>query len=178
MSTAARAALITAQTLMCAALVGCAAAPPTPTATMSLAPGQAPVSLAGDEVHRRWGAPPNRDDRAPEAQEVGAEPVNEGSQGDPEADPTRSKLNEGFLNVQRSADQCLSRAMKRDGEVPVSKVRVRLRIKGDGRVERLALDDALDDSIFGRCLKSHTDRWRFAAWEGAPVEVTRIFVFQ
>lgn len=159
------------------ATTGCASAPETALSQAGPAPGQAPVSLASPDMHQKWGAAPEATIPTPPrpAAEDAVEPVREHTRT---KDPTRDMLAAGFQNIRRSTDQCLARYLKRNGEVPTSRLHLQLTIRGDGKVARMTMDRELSGTVFGTCLRSHMDRWHFDAWGGEPIKVARIFILE
>ena len=153
----------------------CATTPAPPPPRQPI-PGVAPVSMADESMHQTWS---QRSRHNQNARTCAAEtqPMGQNARALP-AQPERAALREGFLNVERSVGQCLSRVMKRDGELPAEKISVLLTIAGSGQVKAMQIDRTLRKTPFGKCLKAHSDRWRFEPWAGAPIKVRRSFVLE
>ena len=86
---------------------------------------------------------------------------------------SREHLSEGFRNIRRSVDQCITRHVKGGSDFPMSKVRVEVTVQGSGRVSRLKMHWKINQTVFGRCMRAHLSRWRFAAFQGQPIRVAQ-----
>jgi hypothetical protein len=91
---------------------------------------------------------------------------------------TRADLLAGFKSVRRSARHCLERSLKAQVPLPKSKVKVTVTILGSGRVDSVSMDQAVRNTPFGACMKSHRGRWKFPRFGGRPMQVSKIFVLQ
>jgi outer membrane biosynthesis protein TonB len=163
-------------------LLGCAQAQSARRAQVAPTQEARPVASAAPEA-RPARAQPSASTATRQAARQEVEPVAQAAPGDPQAQaaqplprrPDRRALLEGFSHIRRSTQQCLERYKKRHTTAPVEKLRVEIKVQRDGSVSQLRVDRAVRGTSFGRCLKAHADRWRFAPFSGEPIQVARSF---
>ena len=87
---------------------------------------------------------------------------------------------QGMQNVMASVGACRERHIMRGGALSEDRVEVTLEILPTGRIGEFALAPrSLVDTDFGRCMNSHTRRWRFPPFQQSePMEVRTPFLLQ
>lgn len=68
--------------------------------------------------------------------------------------------------------------MKREGSLPKGKVKLALTVVASGEVTGVGIDPEVQDTLFFNCLQSHRTRWKFKAFSGSPLQLTKSFVLQ
>lgn len=91
---------------------------------------------------------------------------------------SKEEIAEGFGNVRNSVTQCLERHLKREGTLPKGKVKLALTVVASGEVTGVGIDPEVQDTLFFNCLQSHRTRWKFKAFSGSPLQLTKSFVLQ
>jgi hypothetical protein len=91
---------------------------------------------------------------------------------------SKEEIAEGFGNVRNSVTQCLERHLKREGSLPKGKVKLALTVVASGEVTGVGIDPEVQDTLFFNCLQSHRTRWKFKAFSGSPLQLTKSFVLQ
>lgn len=73
----------------------------------------------------------------------------------------------------RGLKSCLERHLKREGESAVEskKVTISFRIHNDGVPQRIRLSGGMRQSVFGMCVATQINNWRFPRFRGEPVPV-------
>lgn len=85
----------------------------------------------------------------------------------------------GIEAVMESVGACRERHIYRGGTLEEDQLRVSLTVVPKGEVGRFTMKPAtLEDTDFGRCMNSHTGRWRFPRFKGDPVEIEAPFALQ
>ena len=92
---------------------------------------------------------------------------------------SNADLSQGMQNIMSSVGSCRERHIFRGGALEYDTVEVTIEIIPAGRVENLRLSpSSLDDTDFGRCMHSHTRRWRFPPFTGDAMEIRTPFILQ
>ncbi len=92
---------------------------------------------------------------------------------------SNADLSQGMQNIMSSVGSCRERHMFRGGTLEHDTVEVTIEIIPEGRVENLRLSpSSLNDTDFGRCMHSHTRRWRFPPTTGDAMEIRTPFILQ
>lgn len=85
----------------------------------------------------------------------------------------------GVQTVMASVGSCRERHIYRGGTIEEEEIEVTLTVMPDGRIGHFEMrPQTLADTDFGRCMQSHTRRWRFPRFAGDPVEVEAPFSLQ
>lgn len=97
---------------------------------------------------------------------------------------TRERLSsgdiaQGMQNVMASVGSCRERHILRGGTIDHDRVEVTLNIEPSGRVGAFSLSPAaIRETDFGRCMNSHTGRWRFPPFQSEAIEIRTPFLLQ
>jgi hypothetical protein len=92
---------------------------------------------------------------------------------------TKEQATAGFEKVARSVMFCRQKQMQRAGLLDAGKIYVTVEIQGSGRVSSVSLEPAsVRSTEFAQCMTQHKTRWRFAAYNGKPVKIKKMYIVQ
>lgn len=90
---------------------------------------------------------------------------------------TRDRFAIGLRSVSMTVQECHRREAKNGGMIGVEKIYIQLTVNPDGSVSAFSTDSRsnIPDS-FAKCLESKKTRWKFAPFDGDPVNLKQGFV--
>ena len=92
---------------------------------------------------------------------------------------TKDQATAGFKKVARSVMFCREKQMQRAGLLDAGKIYVTVEIQGTGRVSDVSLEpSSVRSTEFAQCMSQHKTRWRFAAYDGKPVKIKKMYIVQ
>ena len=92
---------------------------------------------------------------------------------------TQEVINDRLRVVIESVGSCRERHLNRGEPLDENRGEVRFVVYPTGDITSFQLLPAsLNDTLFGRCMNSHTGRWRFPRYQGDEVEIRMPFALE